>query len=60
MKAEQTIHCPGCKKGIRIALADMKGTRKCTDCGAELKFVGDGGPAFQRELDGITSKKVKV
>ena len=56
MQLDADIPCPKCKRAMKVKLADMRGgrSRRCSFCGSEVAFKGDGGPKAQKAIDDFT------
>ncbi len=54
-KLELEIQCPNCNRKLKQRLEDMRSgrSRRCSFCGAEIKFTGDGARQVQRALDDL-------
>lgn len=57
MKLTIPVTCPNCNRQFTQQLDQMRGgtVRRCTGCGTEFRFSGDGGPRAQKTLDDFTA-----
>lgn len=62
MQLDADIPCPKCNRKLKVKLADMREgrSRRCSFCGAEIAFKGDGGPKAQKAIDDLTKSFKKL